>query len=259
MSSRKRESRPLGSGLLQLDLTLEAPEENLALDEALLIEYEATCLRENSPKSEVLRFWESPTYFVTLGVAGKLHEEVHVEACRSEGVPVLRRVSGGGTVLQGPGCLNFALVLALEPHPGLHDVTRSYATILSSIASSLEGGEVGAVGHRGTSDLTLGDLKISGNAQKRSRRALLHHGTILHSFDLAHIPRFLREPGKQPEYRQSRRHEDFVRNIDLPAGEIKSRIARAWNAAPAPSPLELPDLSKLIAEKYSNRAWTERF
>jgi len=260
MSSREREGRPLGGGLFQLDLTLETPEENLALDEALLLECEAALVRGDPPAdAEALRFWESPTYFVALGVSGKLLDEVRVETCRSDRVPVLRRLSGGGTVLQGPGCLNFALVLALEPRPELRDVTKSYAAILSLIAGSLEGGEVRNIEHRGTSDLALGDLKISGNAQKRSRHALLHHGTILHDFDLARLPRFLREPGKQPEYRQSRRHEDFVCNIDLPVGAIKARIARAWNAVPPASRLELPDLSGLIAEKYANRAWIERF
>jgi lipoate-protein ligase A len=260
MSSRERDCRPLGGGLCQLDRTLGTPEANLALDEAILRQCEAALARGELPQNaEALRFWESPTYFVTLGVSGKLQEELHVETCRREGVPVLRRASGGGTVLQGPGCLNFALVLAFEPRPELRDVTRSYAAILSRIAGSLKGGAVGEVGHRGTSDLTLGNLKISGNAQKRSRHALLHHGTILHDFDLTQIPRFLQEPEKQPEYRHSRRHEDFVRNLDLPVKEIKSRIARAWGAVSPAATHELPDVSGLIADKYANRAWTEKF
>src|SRR6185503_18456412 len=88
-----------------LDFTLPTPAENLACDEALLDR------AESAGGPAFLRFWESPQPFVVLGYANKVAEEVNVEACRPLGVPILRRCSGGGTVLQGPGCLNYSLVL----------------------------------------------------------------------------------------------------------------------------------------------------
>ena len=98
-----------------LDLTLATPEDNLACDEALLDWAEA----HESPG--LLRFWESDRRFVVLGYANRVADEVDVEACRAEDVPVLRRCSGGGTVLQGPGCVNYALILPMNrsssPHP----------------------------------------------------------------------------------------------------------------------------------------------
>src|SRR5688572_23295776 len=99
-----------------LDLTLPTPEENLALDEALLLALEQDLAGGAGPPPplETLRFWESPVPFVVLGVSGRLREEVDREACARAGVPVLRRASGGGTVIQGPGCLNFSLALSLE-------------------------------------------------------------------------------------------------------------------------------------------------
>ncbi len=243
--------------LVLLDVTLPTPEENLALDEALLLECEATTPDNEAPCAlEVLRFWESPTCFVTLGVSGRLHADVDVTACEREGVPILRRASGGGTVVQGPGCLNFALVLSLEARPELRDLTRSYAAILSRVARCL-GGD--CLTHSGTSDLAIAGRKLSGNAQKRTRRALLHHGTILHDFDIPRIERLLKEPEKQPDYRSRRPHGEFVRNIELPAAEIKARIASEWDADPPSAPFRLPDLSGLIVEKYGHRAWTERF
>ena len=79
-----------------LELTLPSPAENLALDEALLLEHDGVAV-------ECLRFWESPVHFVALGVSGKMQADVDVDACARDGVPILRRASGGGTVLQGPG------------------------------------------------------------------------------------------------------------------------------------------------------------
>ncbi|TAL05365.1 MAG: lipoate--protein ligase family protein, partial [Verrucomicrobia bacterium] len=90
-----------------LDLTLPTPAENLACDEALLDAAEA------GPGDEVLRFWESREHFVVVGYANKVASEVNVAACEAKSIPILRRCSGGGTVVQGPGCLNYALVLRI--------------------------------------------------------------------------------------------------------------------------------------------------
>ncbi|MBI4603792.1 MAG: lipoate--protein ligase family protein [Planctomycetes bacterium] len=248
---------PPESGLLLLDLSLAAPEENLALDEALLLRAEAG-LAEGRPAGacEVLRLWESPVHFVALGVSSRLEADVDEDACALEGVPVLRRSSGGGTVLQGPGCLNFALVLSLEARPELGDVSRSYRAILERVAAALG---VPGLAMEGTSDLAAGTRKVSGNAQKRTRRALLHHGTVLHGIDAARVARLLREPAKQPGYRARRPHGDFIASLDMAPAEIKARIARAWGAAPPADPFPLPDLAELVRRKYADPGWTRRF
>lgn len=209
-----------------------------------------------SAAREVLRFWESPSYFVVLGVGQKLKADVDQEACAREEIPILRRASGGGTVLQGPGCLNFTLLLSLEARPELQDIKRSYQTISDRISRSLGFDEIVP---RGTSDLAFGDQKVSGSAQKRARLAFLHHGTLLHAFDILQVARFLREPEKQPEYRGKRGHGAFLTNVPLRAHEIKSRVAQAWGAVPPDSPVRLPPLDQLIREKYAQRSWTERF
>src|SRR5437667_5341974 len=87
-----------------LDLTLPTAAENLALDEALLLEAEA------GRGGEVLRLWEWSRYAVVLGAGCRL-AEVDEAACAADAVPILRRASGGGTVLLGPGCLCYTLVL----------------------------------------------------------------------------------------------------------------------------------------------------
>ena len=91
-----------------IDLSFDDPAQNLALDEALLD------AAEEGRSGDTLRFWESPSTFVVLGTAQVFAIEVHEAACRRDGVPVLRRCSAGGCVLQGPGSLNYSLVLCLE-------------------------------------------------------------------------------------------------------------------------------------------------
>src|SRR5262245_9791070 len=113
-----------------LQLTLPSPAENLALDEALLLAAEAA-------GGEVLRLWEWPEPAVVLGSGCRLRDDVDVDACRAAGVPLLRRSSGGGTVLLGSGCLLFSLVLDTDRSAELRDVRRSYSAILTRVIRAL--------------------------------------------------------------------------------------------------------------------------
>src|SRR4051812_5944279 len=94
--------------MVLLDLTLPSPAENLACEEVLLD------LCEAGGWGGLLRFWEPTEYFVVLGYANKAALEVDLEACQKQEVPIFRRCTGGGAVVQGPGCLNYSLVLRIS-------------------------------------------------------------------------------------------------------------------------------------------------
>ena len=142
--------------MLRLDLTLPTLAENLALDEALLIEAEA-----GGPS--VLRFWEWNHLAVIVGAGGKIVDEAEREACLRDGVPILRRSSGGGTVLLGPGCLLYSLILRYDDWPALSDLHASYRFIGARMSAALSPDAA----TDGTSDLVLAGRKFSGNAQQR--------------------------------------------------------------------------------------------
>jgi lipoate-protein ligase A len=233
-----------------LDLTLATAAENLALDEALLLDAEA-----GGP--EVLRVWSWLRPTVVLGAGGKWAEEVEDAACRADKVPVLRRSSGGGTVLLGPGCLLYSLVMSYERHPALRDVNASYRHILGQIARAL--GDLapgGAVA--GTSDLAMADRKFSGNSQQRKRHGLLHHGTLLHAFDLALIARYLKQPARQPDYRRRREHGDFLMNLAVDASELTRRLRVCWHAQEPLATWPQAKVRELVDEKYGKDKWTRR-
>jgi lipoate-protein ligase A len=107
--------------------------------------------------------------------------------------------------------------------------------------------------------VAIGGRKISGNAQRRKSRVLLHHGTILYASDLQRMEKFLKAPPRQPDYRAGRTHSEFTANLALPPDEIKRRLSRCWNVR-IPNPgRKLPDLTALLEEKYANPQWIERF
>ena len=238
-----------------LDQTLSSPEENLALDEALLMELESAVDQGRKPLScETLRLWESPVPFVALGAGSKVRDEVDRELCHADRLPILRRCSGGGTVVLGPGCLSFTLILSLELRPELRDVRASYERLLGALAQAfaLEG-----LGRAGPSDLAYHGRKFSGNAQMRKSSSMLHHGTILYGFDLGLVERYLPVPRLIPGYRRGRSHRDFLCNLPVNVRQVRAVLARAF-AANAASGAELPEYSRLVAEKYARSSWIER-
>lgn len=238
-----------------LDKTLPTLEGNLALDEALLLDAEED--QPEAPARECLRTWEWPGPAVVLGAAGKLAQEVHEEACRCEGVPILRRSSGGGTVLLGKGCLCYSLVLAYDRAPELTEVTSSYRYILGLIAQGLSARMPG-VEPAGTSDLALLGRKFSGNSQQRKRHHLLHHGTLLYDFDLDLVGRYLPSPPRQPEYREHRSHGDFLANLPIPLEELKQCLCKTLQTEDGQAVWPQAMVQQLVAERYAKVEWLRR-
>lgn len=211
--------------MLLKDISLPTPQENILYDNVLLE------LAEHGEGEETLRFWESRELFIVLGRIGNPDADLRVERVLADRVPVLRRSSGGGTVLQGKGCLNYTLVLSKE-RPEIQDLRRSYQFILGHVVAALKKLGIDAA-CRPLSDiaLTQNNKKISGNAQKRSKKFILHHGTLLHQFDLKKIEEYLAMPKDVPEYRQNRSHLDFVANLSISAEDLKKEIAKIFQVS----------------------------
>ena len=202
----------------QPDLT---PEEQLAEDWRLFQAVEA------GTSNYLCRTWETARPVVVVGRNGSVAEQVIESACLDDGVPVVRRFSGGGTVVLGQGCLNYTVVLPIAARPEFADVAASFRILLDDVAAALG---IAGVSVSGGSDLALEGRKVSGNAQRRGRRALIHHGTLLYDFDPRVATRYLTEPARRPVYRAARSHDEFMGNIPLSAGAIRSRLETRWRA-----------------------------
>jgi lipoate---protein ligase len=235
------------------DLTLATPEENLACDEALLD------LCEAGNGADVLRFWEPAQYFVVVGYANKAATEVNLAYCRTNAIPVLRRWTGGGTVLQGPGVLNYSLILRIDEAGPLHSITATNEFILKRHQEALTPLLLAHVERNGQTDLTIGGLKFSGNAQRRQRRFLIFHGSFLLNLDIALVERALPLPSRQPSYRADRSHADFLVNLKMPAETIKGALRGAWNADERLLEVPFDLLRRLVDEKYALDEWNLKF
>jgi lipoate-protein ligase A len=186
-----------------------------------------------------------------------LAADVDEPACQADGVPILRRSSGGGTMLLSKGCLCYSLVVPYDHAPALPGIRPSYRYILGRIRHALRGAVPG-ITLAGPSDLAVAGRKVSGNSQQRKRRFFLHHGTLLYDFELALVGRYLRQPARQPEYRQDRPHAAFLTNLAISAEEITRRLRAAWDADQEATTWPEHAVRELTRAKYDNPEWTRR-
>src|SRR5262245_36814659 len=93
---------------------------------------------ESGEADRLYHCWQAAGPIVVAGRHRQLDDDVLEEACRADGVPVVHRDSGGGTVVLGAGCLNYAVALSLVSRPGLRDVAASFGAILDAILAALD-------------------------------------------------------------------------------------------------------------------------
>jgi lipoate---protein ligase len=233
-----------------LESAFGGPAWELACDEALL----ESCEAGETEVGGILRFWEADSHFVVLGIANKAELEVNPSA----EVPVFRRCSGGGSVLQGPGCLNYSLVLPIDRWAELTSITQTNCFIMKRHREAMAALLRAEVGMEGYTDLTLAGRKFSGNAQRRKSRWLLFHGTFLLHCDFGLMGRVLRPPPREPGYRKGRTHSEFLAALILPAQKIKEALCQAWDANATFTNLPHARIERLVEEKYSRREWNLR-
>jgi lipoate---protein ligase len=175
---------------------------NLAIDDEMMLE-------AATQRRFTLRLWWGSGPTVVLGRSEKPEQVVCPAACERLGLKLLHRRTGGGTVLQDVAVLNYSLT---APVVRPLDVTSVFG-----IGSKLLVGTLGRLGlcaqHRGTSDVAIGDRKISGNAQSWRRGAVLLQGTLLHDIDMDLLEACLSHPPREPDYRQGRSHRDFLTTL----------------------------------------------
>ena len=252
-----------------LDVELPTVEENLALDEALL-----ELAHEGLAATTCVRTWMATEPAVVLGSSCRVEVEVDLAACAADGVSVVRRPSGGGSVVLGPGCLMWSVI---TPYPaGTPAIEAIHTGLLTPLAAALDAALAGSPGHaghtgrrvahRGTSDLALvshatedaTDLKIAGTALRVRRNGVLYHGTLLDAFNLGLVSRVLRHPPREPGYRSQRTHGAFLANLGLGRATLERIIRLAFNATSQISDWPRDRVARLVRDRYAVSDWTAR-
>ena len=197
--------------------------EQLALEEALIrTNIENWCIvNDGSEKS------------IVMGISGKKEELIDLKKAKEKNIPVIKRFSGGGTVIVDENTLFATFILnksffSFDPYPEriLKWSEEFYQKALSIPSFHLK-----------ENDYVLGNLKCGGNAQYLKKDRILHHTSFLWDFEEENM-QILLHPKKTPSYREQRAHNDFLCRIkphipckDLFKLKIKESLERDYTVS----------------------------
>ncbi len=237
---------------------------NMTIDEALLDTFDPAA------SDPVFRLygWAPPA--LSIGRFQNAATVLDLDRCRSERVPVVRRITGGGVIYHAEE-LTYALVCAPRHLPEETAVKDSYRCLngfLLAFYRSLglpaayaedsvaDGSELGertpfCFAGRERFDILVGGRKIGGNAQRRVRNAVFQHGSIPVEDRVARGIGFLRErpPGMDGSVASL-----STMGVVLPEDELKRRLASAFEgafgAALIPSELTAAEKDRAAARRH---------
>ena len=154
--------------------------------------------------------WIPDKAYIVLGASNNPTESLHEDKVREDNITVLKRPSGGQTVMLTPNNLIVAAVFfdqnALHPK----DVFQHFNQL---IISSIEKTGLRNLTLQGISDIAILGRKISGSAIYRSKDALLYHAVINIGESASTFEKYLKHPTREPDYRNGRTHSEFVTSL----------------------------------------------
>ena len=153
----------------------------------------------------------TPDRSVVLGISGKPHQLVDVRRALDDGVRVIKRFSGGGTVIVDRDTQFVTLVMNAAAVPDLALFPRQIMDWTGSLYGGRPHGVFADVPgwQLRENDYVIGERKVGGNAQSISKDRWLHHTSFLWDFR-EETMKYLTNPAKQPRYRANRSHSDFL-------------------------------------------------
>jgi lipoate-protein ligase A len=225
--------------------------------------FEETLFRRCPDDEDIVHVWRARPAFI-IGRNQNPFLEIHPDVIRDASIPVLRRISGGGTIYMDEGTLNFTFI---TPH--FKERINDYRHFLNPVVDVLESMGIEAT-FRPKSHLFHGSKKISGNAQAFAHGRLMHHGTLLYDADLNRIEHGLHRTGSlQVSGHQVLSDKRAVTNIKtiIPDADDPAAFTRDFhkqltavmggNASEPwmPSASFLAEAERLAQDKYQNWAW----
>ena len=172
--------------------------QNTSIYDQLLLEEQL--LREDDRNFCIINTGSSPA--IVMGISGKAEALVHLDQL-PKSIPILRRFSGGGTVIVDENTVFVTFICNKAEHdfPAYPEPILRWAE--SVLAPATEGLALRE------NDFVIGEKKCGGNALYIKKDRWLVHTSFLWDYEPARMG-LLKHPIKTPAYRADRSHEEFV-------------------------------------------------
>lgn len=145
---------------------------------------------------------------IVMGISGKKEELINLEKARQDAIPIIKRFSGGGTVIVDENTLFVTFICNKEihsfpsfPEPIMKWTESIYKEVFAHDLFSLR-----------ENDFVIGEKKIGGNAQYIKKQRWLHHTSFLWDYSDNRMD-YLLHPKKTPSYREGRSHSEFLSRL----------------------------------------------
>ncbi|XP_052189025.1 uncharacterized protein LOC127799232 isoform X3 [Diospyros lotus] len=148
---------------------------------------------------------DAPT--IVMGLSGKPFELLELGSVLQDQIPVIRRFSGGGTVIVDSGTIFVTLICNRDAVPGVqpypHAIMHWSGLLYNEVFKGIDDFQLRE------NDYVFGNCKFGGNAQSITKKRWVHHTSFLWDFEARNMA-YLKLPRKAPEYRLTRKHMEFV-------------------------------------------------
>lgn len=167
------------------------------------LQIEEALLRTTEDNWCLINEGSSPS--IVMGISGKAEKLVDLKKIEKAPLPIIKRFSGGGTVIVDDGTLFVSFIF----QKNVHDFSCYPEPILRWSEELYQEALNIPTFHLRENDYVIGKHKCGGNAQYIKKHRFVHHTTFLWDFKENHM-NYLLHPDKTPSYRAARSHTDFL-------------------------------------------------
>ncbi|WOK97584.1 hypothetical protein Cni_G06292 [Canna indica] len=144
---------------------------------------------------------------IVMGISGRPSELIELKSVLRDQIPIIRRFTGGGTVIVDGGTIFVSFICNKNAIPGLqpypHPIMSWSAQLYSDVLSGF--GDF----HLRENDYAFNSRKFGGNAQSIIKERWIHHTSFLWDYDVKNME-YLKLPARAPRYRSARSHVEFL-------------------------------------------------
>ena len=163
----------------------------------------------NESESKFLLWIPNKTYIV-LGASNNAKDAVNEEPTLQNNITVLKRRTGGQTVMLTPNNIIISAIITDENVMKPKDIFNRFNDhIIGAIAKN----HTVSFATRGISDIATGELKILGSSMYRGRGYLFYHAVLNFDEPSTTFQKYLKHPSNEPDYRKGRMHHEFVTSL----------------------------------------------
>lgn len=186
---------------------------------------------------------------IVMGVSGKPDELLDIKSVLGDQIPVIRRFTGGGTVIVDHNTVFVTFICNKDAVSGLKPFPQPIMSWSSLVYNKVF---QGTDFYLRENDYVFGNRKFGGNAQSITKSRWIHHTSFLWDYEVRNMA-YLKHPKRVPDYREARSHLDFLCSLKeyMPRQVFIDKTIEAIETEFATSSKQLEECENSLTGNYN--------